>query len=233
MKWSLVAFFISSVCFAQNQEASVTLGKIPMAGLLAYYPLNGNADDAVGNNTGTMVGESLSAAPDRFGRAGRALRFKDDSYVDIPVDINASEYPALTICAWAMLEGPANDGVAYQVLSHDDGEFDRGLGIDYRGGGVGWSAFAGSGDVLGSKLISRKWTFIAVIYDQNARSVTLFVNDRKFTTNGQTGLGTSVARIGASPTYGEFFPGLIDEVRIYGRALGDEEIKQVLSYREP
>ena len=42
-------------------------------GLVAYYPFNGNANDASGNgNNGTVNSITLSA--DRFGRAGGALR---------------------------------------------------------------------------------------------------------------------------------------------------------------
>jgi hypothetical protein len=233
MKWCVFLLFVCGFTVGQNQEVSVTLTKAATNGLIAHYPLDGNAADVVGGHAGTMEGGGLRPAPDRLGRAGRALRFTNESYIDIPIDINAAEFPALTMCAWVLLEGPANDGVVYQVLSHDDGGFDRSLGVDHRGGGVGWSAFAGSGDVLGSKIMTRKWTFLAVAYDQDAEAVTLYVNDKKFSLSGSTGLGLATLRIGGNPTYGEAFPGIIDEVRIYGRVLNDDEVKQLLSYKEP
>ena len=47
---------------------------VPTNGLVAYYPFNGNADDASGNgNNGTVNGATLTT--DRFGNVGKAYSF--------------------------------------------------------------------------------------------------------------------------------------------------------------
>lgn len=52
-------------------------------GLTAYYPFNGNANDASGNgNNGTVNGATLTA--DRFGNANSAYRFNGASWVQLP-----------------------------------------------------------------------------------------------------------------------------------------------------
>ena len=53
------------------------------AGLVAYYPFNGNANDESGNgNNGTVYGATLTDG--RFGNTGSAYDFDGiDDYVDI------------------------------------------------------------------------------------------------------------------------------------------------------
>jgi hypothetical protein len=46
-------------------------------GLVAYYPFNGNADDAVGTNNGTVYGATLTT--DRFGIPNSAYSFNGTS----------------------------------------------------------------------------------------------------------------------------------------------------------
>ena len=54
----------------------------------------------------------------------------------------------------------------------------------------GWSAFCGTGQVLGAvPAILDKWTFVAVVYDQVAQTVKLRVDDMVLTKTGVTGPG--------------------------------------------
>jgi len=50
-------------------------------GLVAYYPLNGNANDESGNgNNGTVHGPVLTT--DRFGKANSAYEFDGNGYIE-------------------------------------------------------------------------------------------------------------------------------------------------------
>ncbi|PIQ27683.1 hypothetical protein COW36_07245 [bacterium (Candidatus Blackallbacteria) CG17_big_fil_post_rev_8_21_14_2_50_48_46] len=163
------------------------------------------------------------------GKQGASWRFDGQgSFLKIPLDINPDQYPRLTFAAWARYEGPAESGGPFQVISHDDGGYDRSLGIDSRGAdGVGWSSFAGSAAVLGSVPVQNgQWVFLASVYDQQAKTVTLYVNGvRKVAENAELGKGHPFLYIGSNPSHGEHFTGLIDEVRVYGRALSASEIE--------
>ena len=56
----------------------------------------------------------------------------------------------------------------------------------------------------------------------------LYVNGVLTATQARTGAietNTSPVRIGGNSPYGEFFQGLIDEVRVYNRALSQTEIQ--------
>ena len=50
-------------------------------GLVAYYPFNGNANDASGTNNGTVVGATL--ATDRFGQINRCYSFDINNHIDL------------------------------------------------------------------------------------------------------------------------------------------------------
>jgi hypothetical protein len=115
-----------------------------------------------------------------------------------------------------------------QVISHDNGGYDRSVGIDFRGGGTGWTAFAGTGSVLGFQpLTLDEWTFLAVVYDQTIGSVTLYVNGVAFSGSATLGSGNTFTRIGMNPAFGEYFQGSIDNVFFFGDALSPAAINQI------
>ncbi len=214
-------------CGAPKEEETVSAqGDQPVVttGVVAYYPFNGNAKDERGGNHGTVFGAVLTA--DRFGKENSAYEFNGmDNYILIPVNINPEEMPELTLVAWA---NTSESSPIRQVISHDDGGFDRSLGIDDRGGGQGWSAFCGSGEVLGFQQVTDgKWVFVAAVYNQIDSTIKLYVDDAVYESRGFCGTGHDSTYIGMNPSYGEYFAGMIDDVIIYNRALSKEEIKKL------
>jgi tetratricopeptide (TPR) repeat protein len=203
-----------------------TAATVPPAagGLLAHFPLDGNAQDTGGRGLHGRITGARPAA-DRFGVAGGALYFSGRDFVEIPLDINPNVLPRLTFTAWVRADEASP---IRQVMSHDDGNFDRSLGIDHRGGGTGWSLFAGSGAVLGHHPVERgRWVFVAGVWDQPAGSVRLHVDDAVFEGKGKTGSGRSLVYLGKNPGFGEFFVGAIDEVRLYADALTPAQIRAI------
>ncbi len=66
-------------------------------------------------------------------------------------------------------------------MSNDPVAFGRTLTYDNRGsinnGSFGWSAFSGTGQVIGgSPIIDNEWTMLTVVYDQAAQTAALYVN---------------------------------------------------------
>jgi hypothetical protein len=188
-----------------------------------------SVDDLSGKNNHGIATGTTSGAP-RPGKSGYSRNFdgKDDC-IRLPIDINGSAFPQLTICVWAK---PARNLRMGKIVSNDDGGYDRTLGVDKRGaegaGDFQWVAFSGSGKVLGSEEIkSLDGVFLAVIYDQRSQEVTLFVDDRKYSKKGGVNTGHRFTNIGSNPSHGDFFDGTLDDLRIYGRALSDEEISIV------
>ena len=201
---------------------SGALAALPgQAALIAYYPVEGNADDPIGAYDGTVINATLTS-----GYVGQGYAFNGtNSYISIGLDINPSLLPNLTMGAW--VKADVGNPVR-QVISHDNGGFDRSLGIDNRGGGTGWSAFAGTGSVLGFDPVQLDdWTFIAVVYEQAASLVTLYVDGTTYSKTGSLSGGATTTRIGASIGFSEYFDGVIDEVFFFSDALSTTELDDI------
>jgi hypothetical protein len=197
--------------------------------LLGFYPFEGNAQDWSGNRRhGTVSGSPIVGTPS--GYEGQGYYFYGGAdYITVPLNINPDQYPRLTMGGWCK---KLSAGWFQPLLTHDDGGYDRSITIDDRGGGIGWSAFCGPwGQVLGAvPAIYQKWSFVAVVYDQVAQTVRLQVDDMVLTKTGVgLGLGQSQLYIGASPKFGNFFKGCIDNVFVFGDALTDKQLAYIRS----
>jgi hypothetical protein len=193
--------------------------------LLGFYPFdNGNAGDFSGNR---RHGGVIGSPPVVTGYEGQGFYFGNhNGYIIIPLNINPDNYPRLTMGAWVKTVS----NVSLQtVLTHDDGGYDRSIGIDYRGGGTGWSAFCGSGQVLGAApAIQDAWTFVAVVYDQVHQTVRLQVDDTVLTKDAAVlSHGQNQLFIGVSPLFGNFFDGIIDNVFVFGDALTNKQLAYI------
>jgi hypothetical protein len=201
--------------------------------LLAYYPFQGNANDATGHGySGTTHNVTLTT-----GYQGNAYYFDGrsdkNSYIDIPLNINPTQYAKLTFGAWVKADSGAT-GAIRGIISHDNGGFDRTLDIDQRIGGsgndTGWAAFTGSYGVLNSRIdpVAGQWTFLAVVYDSSTNAVTLYVNNQSFSHIGSNpGGGDATTYIGKNPHFDLPFKGVIDEVFFYDEALTGAQIENI------
>jgi len=195
------------------------------ASLIAYFPFDGNAKDATGNgHDGTVYGALLTSD----GYKGSAYQFDGiDDYIYVPLNINPSTMRSLTMGAWVKA---SNDSPIRQVISHDNGGYDRSLGIDQRGGSTGWSAFSGSGEVLGGfPVTTEQWTFVAVVYDESSKNVMLYVDGQTMSETGDLSNGKDFLRIGSNPGFGEYFQGTIDEVFFFDEALTKSQLDNIMN----
>ncbi len=82
-----------------------------IAGLIAYYPFNGNANDETGNEfNGSITGATLTT--DKFGTAQKALNFDGNDYVRIPNLYNATTQPLDNVTYSLWFKPNQNYGVA-------------------------------------------------------------------------------------------------------------------------
>ena len=78
------------------------------------------------------------------------------------------------------------------------------------------------------------WTFLTATYD--GATLRLYVNGTQVSSKAVTGSmpnSSGVLRIGGNSVWGEYFAGLIDNIRVYNRALSVTEIQSDMSTRVP
>ena len=77
-----------------------------------------------------------------------------------------------------------------------------------------------------SAIAVNTWTHLALTFD--GATLRMFVNGAQVSTRAVTGAAVVTSRalrIGGNSVWGEYFRGVIDEVRIYNRALAAAEIQ--------
>jgi len=216
------------------------------SGLVAAFGFEeASGTTAVNSSNTAFNGTILQAARVAAGKIGRGLSFDGvNDWVTVN-DITASPLDlatGMTVEAWVnpavmsgwetvvMKErGGAGTGLlSYALYAHD--------GAPQGGGFAGPAGYlrpnpAGSTTDQGVRQASHTaiplnaWTHIATTYDgANQR---FYINGALVATKAQTGsiaVGNQPLRIGGNNVSGEFFRGVIDEVRIYNRALSLAEI---------
>jgi hypothetical protein len=138
--------------------------------------------------------------------------------------------PLLTLSAWVyprQVGGTAHEG-RRQVLSQDDGGFDRSLLME----NGHWNVFTGGANWnTGVTAEANIWQHVAVVFESG--DVKFYKNGQAYSFKSAPGNGSSALKlmIGQNPSglWNEFFDGLIDEVHIYNKALTGDQIKDLMN----
>jgi hypothetical protein len=228
-------------------------------GLVAYYPFNGNANDASGNgHNGTNYGGVL--VPDRFSEPNQAFFFNgtntDNSDTNSFVDL--SENPPITgvqtnfsICGWInpayISQLPHAQTIARGIYWHRANWADIGVRIanspwvtssmtTLEFTTISGVFSANQNDNLFASILipTNAWTAFVATYDGLTKN--LYINGSlnvsisyTFPANWNTGfMGEGIG--GDFAGQAETFDGVIDDVRIYNRALSTSEVAELYAY---
>lgn len=203
------------------------------ADLIAYWELEGNAIDSINGYNGTVYGAQQTA-----GKIGDALIFDGiNDYVEVTNATIGNPSGSFTVMAWAKATSESqntgtygdNDCIISKHISYD------GYYIEYawdsnriRGGlgdGSSWNRIEG-----GSWEID-EWHHVALVYNKSQNLVQLFDNgiwQGECIVNSPTFTSFDL-RIGNSEGFSnQYFPGIIDDVRMYNAALTGLEITAIM-----
>ncbi len=199
----------------------------PVEGLVAAYGFDEAGDvlalDTSGNgNDGVLSGPTRTSA----GKFGSALSFDGiNDWVTVDDHATLDLTSGMTLEAWvkpSALSGwrtalikEAASGLAYALYAHDSSP--RPAAYIRIGGDLTTPGSAA--------LPTNAWTHLASTYD--GTRLRLFVNGVETSTavSGSIEQSARPLRIGGNALWGEYFSGLIDEVRVYNRALSAAEIQ--------
>ena len=225
-----------------NQEMDVD------DGLVAYYPFNGNANDKSGNgNDGVLY--NVTPTTGTYGEANGAYQFGgyyNKGYICIPNSESLKFTDGFSFACfvkptdwsgmdgWAEYVSKGNHTIfaksidrngPHMSFSGSDEEFDLGVGsfVDE------WSALNSGSRVKGDYL--NDWVHVAVTYSKTTAS--MYVDgelvDRRYITPDFSSMNNNDFYFGSFPynvwtDYWYPLNGVLDEVRIYNRALTDIEV---------
>jgi hypothetical protein len=197
-------------------------------GLVAAYGFNEGsgvqvADASGQGNTGTISSATWTTA----GKFGKALSFNGTSaWVTVADAASLDLTNGMTIEAWvnpasgtgwrSVVLKESAGGLAYALYSSNNAS--RPAGYVHTTFDVALNGTAA--------VPLNTWTHLALTFD--GATMRMFVNGAQVSSQAVTGSAPVTAaalRIGGNSVWGEYFKGLIDEVRIYNRALNGGEIQ--------
>jgi fibronectin type 3 domain-containing protein len=200
----------------------------PPPGLVAGYGFDERtgttaADSSPSGNSGTISG--ATHAP--VGRFGSALSFDGvDDWVTVPDAASLDLTTGMTLSAY--VKPSALTGWRTAIFKETPGNHVYVLYANRNTNVPSGEADVGGVDSVSgtSQLPAGTWSHLALTYDGSA--LRLYVNGALVGTAAATGAiatSTGALRIGGNSIFNEWFAGLIDEVRVYNRALSAAEIE--------
>jgi len=224
---------------AITSSVNVTLSNTVSSGLLAAYSFNQGsgttAADSSGNGiTGTLSGATWAAA----GEYGGALSFNGTSnYVDLGNPTALQNTGSMTWAAWVNATGnPPDDGQIVAKSNDASGwQFKTSPDTGLETFGVKVSGSTSSAQRYSKTVRAlNTWYHVAAVYNAATATLDIYVNGvldngvlRGAIPSSQapTTLNVNIGRRSG----GYYFKGLIDEVRIYNRALSQAEIQTIMN----
>jgi Concanavalin A-like lectin/glucanases superfamily/Secretion system C-terminal sorting domain len=202
---------------------------------VAYYPFNGNANDAVGSLNGTVNGATLTT--DRFGHANSAYSFNGTvNNINLTNSNIIRPVTAITISAWVFLQHPNVGILGNSVISCSD---DAGYNITFfEPNQIEFSVRRNNADAsvtTDASAYYNAWHFVVGTYD--GRLAKIYIDGVLKGTNDAGAVfpiqysATANTYIGVEP--GPLFSidpnfnylGAIDEVKIYNVALTAAQVQ--------
>ena len=231
---SVLVFFFFFSGFGQNEKLQAASPRTPTppvsSGLVAAYSFDEGAGGSVGDSSGNgNTGSITGATWTNQGKFGNALAFNGtNSLVTIGDSASLHLSTGMTLEAWVNPTAPLSGWTDLVYKAVDTYFLFASSDSGIPAGGATFSAF--SPTYAPSPLPLNTWTHLAVTYD--SAMVRLYVNGVLVASQARTApiaASTNQLTIGGDRTYGQYFTGKIDEIRVYNRALTQSQILNDMS----
>jgi hypothetical protein len=227
--------------------------QIATSNLIAHWSFDGNLTDSVSNTAGTAKSTTFSE-----GVKGQAMQGALNGYVLADAGTKVAGLTSFTTTMWVNTPKPTGTTIALLSLSKTNGFwgnieifFENGSTND--DGKLRVHLFNGTEDktieINGQKNLFDKWTNLGVSYNQNNDTCKVYLNGLsifggkvpgqtgplKFSNVGKIVFGSpqfqtdpSQTSATGSQSWAGFLTGRLDEVRIYDKALTDNEVNALV-----
>jgi hypothetical protein len=213
-----------TVCAAGTTCVAGACRTVPIDGLVAHYPLDGNAEDATLLSPAGVVTRAVPAL-DRCGGPGGALDFAGEASIVMPTNPRLPVGAApRTVAVWLRVQPENFAGI---VVNWGTVMTRQRCSIQLQAS-TGLTLFSGeSSDVTSrARIGDGRWHFVAATYD--GTRATLYIDGAlegaETMTLATTRQELAIARLVPSDPRPLSFTGQLDDIRIYNRALGADEI---------
>jgi hypothetical protein len=196
-------------------------------GLVAYYPFNGNADDESGNgNHGVVHGAIL--ADDRLGNPARAYSFDGvDDYIASSSDISLDT--TYSVALWFNYTESTENATLFHRGYQGWCWYEPKIHVNKTKLEATVSGCSGEGIVGTSEIIPDEWYHVAIVarngsqeFYRNGAKIASTTHTLRYTFAYKAFIGVSANQ---NTPVGNYFHGTIDDVRIYNRALSEDEVR--------
>lgn len=198
-------------------------------GLVAYYPFNGNSNDASNNgNNGIVNGAILTT--DRNGIANSSYSFSNGNNISIPMTQQLHNLPTRTFCCWFKMNNNQNGGRIFETTY-----LNGGISINNNVLDAWYYSGARECNVTNTTInLINEWHFLVYTTNSNNGEGKIYLDGNLV--NSRTGGPfnapqnwlNSFLRIGIGAS-NQAINGKIDDIRIYNRLLNQSEISYLFS----
>jgi hypothetical protein len=234
---AMAAIVVGLISWIMWGDPENSRGLTATGALEGYWKVDESEGTLAIDSSGHGLNGHLRGSVSRLsGMRGTAAMFKGaEDRIDIRSDASLRLFGSMTISAWINSTAfPADDAV---VVSHRGGGYGYQLDttIDTGNRTLGFKLTNACGDLMtrygATTLLPNTWYHAAGVYDAKAKTLDVYLDGRP--DNGRLdGVVTGSQRSSRGATYigqrmdlrGFGFQGLIDDIRLYSKALTQEEI---------
>jgi hypothetical protein len=225
---------------------------VPLNGLVAWFPFNGNANDESGNGFNGVI-ENAVLTTDRYGNPNKAFEFSSNIENNIEIDIS-SKYPtgissSFSLLFWikpnrevkSVTDNSSCNGVVTVPMAYSNqnwafvpywgGKTSLGVGLSMGTNGI-FVANHGENILVSRASIAGQFNgFYCIILAQNGNDLNVYLDGKlvRKVTNSCTISPKVIGNIfslGGS-LYSPTFSGVIDEFAIWNRTITEEEALKI------
>ncbi|MDH5610089.1 MAG: PKD domain-containing protein, partial [Cyclobacteriaceae bacterium] len=224
---------LTVIGFSNSSSVTQKVLSMPTEGIAAYYPFNGNANDESGNgHHGTTSGAILSTT-DRFDQPNSAYEF--DGIDDFINTSTTFDFPNRTLSLWINTYDITGSGSTAKVaITQDDDALNNGiLRVDFQNNQMTLWAGGIAGKYVTTSITPNTWTHLVLI--REGATTKYYVDNVLEYSSVSDGNGSTLNPVpdfiigSGRMTQDQFFNGKIDDIRVFNRALNEQEIHALYS----